>query len=197
MFEEINIQETRRFVHTLKARYAKIGMKFASRFLNEAENKLSKENLENTQKVLNNFHEELAKFLKKYDIIIKASNKLRVDDGLAIPVNKLMDLIKSFTNLDDFHFHIYQNYFLSDLLLKINRYKGLAEDVAKEQGKKIVWKSEGDKIIVDAEKYNPFVHSLIHVFRNMVDHGIEKEEERIEKSKTREGSILIESKVER
>ena len=45
----------------------------------------------------------------------------------------------------------------------------------------------GDEIKVDAKKYTNFINSSIHLFRNMVDHGIETEEERLENGKRQTG----------
>ncbi|MEN6460548.1 MAG: ATP-binding protein [Syntrophomonas sp.] len=48
---------------------------------------------------------------------------------------------------------------------------------------------EGDDILVDNDYYHSFARSLIHVFRNMVDHGIEYMDERITLGKSEMGSI--------
>ena len=193
--EDLNYIVIQREVHTLKARYATLGMKFASTYLHMVEDELSLKKGELVRNTLNHFRGELSKHLKRHAAIVQAAKKTMVDDGLAIPVNKIMDLIKEIPNYEDFHFHIYKNYFLSDLLLKINRYKGLAQEIASGQGKSVIWENEGEKIIVDTEKYGPFVNSLVHVFRNMIDHGIESEDERIEKQKGKSGVIKVQSKV--
>lgn len=48
---------------------------------------------------------------------------------------------------------------------------------------------EGGEFLVDFEKYKEFSKTLIHVFRNIIDHGIESPEERIEKGKSEYGKI--------
>ncbi len=48
---------------------------------------------------------------------------------------------------------------------------------------------EGDKTILVSGKSSQFLYSLIHVFRNMVDHGIEKKEERLNLGKDPIGTI--------
>ncbi|WP_135080036.1 ATP-binding protein [Terasakiella sp. SH-1] len=48
---------------------------------------------------------------------------------------------------------------------------------------------EGDMIKVDPNAYRPFTKTLIHVFRNAIDHGIENIEEREELEKEEEGTI--------
>ncbi|MBW5449373.1 hypothetical protein GE107_25430 [Cohnella sp. CFH 77786] len=40
-------------------------------------------------------------------------------------------------------------------------------------------KVEGEPIAVELERYRPFARSLVHVFSNMIDHGIEPEERRL------------------
>ena len=48
---------------------------------------------------------------------------------------------------------------------------------------------EGDEILIDTEKYYDFSKSLIHVFKNMLDHGIETKEKRLESGKSEIGTI--------
>ena len=48
---------------------------------------------------------------------------------------------------------------------------------------------EGDDIEVDPDLYRPFVKSLVHVFRNAVDHGMEHIDERESQGKSEYGSI--------
>ncbi|NDV25615.1 ATP-binding protein [Desulfovibrio sp. JC010] len=52
---------------------------------------------------------------------------------------------------------------------------------------------EGDDIYLDAEKFGPFLQSLVHVFRNAIDHGIETPDERLELEK--EGPARISCSV--
>jgi two-component system chemotaxis sensor kinase CheA len=42
---------------------------------------------------------------------------------------------------------------------------------------------EGDDVEIDGELYKDFLKSLVHVFRNIMDHGIETDEERLESGK--------------
>jgi len=48
---------------------------------------------------------------------------------------------------------------------------------------------EGDATSLEPEIYGPFLRSLVHVFRNAVDHGIETPEARLSVGKPAEGSI--------
>lgn len=48
---------------------------------------------------------------------------------------------------------------------------------------------QGEDVLVDIRKYQDFTKSLVHVFRNMLDHGLETLDERIEKNKDPYGQI--------
>lgn len=48
----------------------------------------------------------------------------------------------------------------------------------------------GDDCYVDKQRYLRFFKSLVHIFRNMIDHGIESPEERLESGKREYGKIL-------
>ena len=47
----------------------------------------------------------------------------------------------------------------------------------------------GDEVYLKPQAYSHFLKSVIHIFRNIVDHGIELPEERIELDKTEKGQI--------
>lgn len=51
-----------------------------------------------------------------------------------------------------------------------------------------IYSVNGD-FMVDESKYRDFVNSLIHIFRNSIDHGIEEAEERVAADKPEAGSI--------
>ena len=62
----------------------------------------------------------------------------------------------------------------------------LAARLDKEMGPVAI---EGDATSLEPEIYGPFLRSLVHVFRNAVDHGIETPEARLSVGKPAEGSI--------
>ncbi len=47
----------------------------------------------------------------------------------------------------------------------------------------------GDIVYIDRRRYSEFLKSIIHLFRNIVDHGIETPEKRLEKDKAEGGKI--------
>ena len=184
-----------RHAHTLKARFGQFGLKNFFKALNIIENHLSENNMDKVFRAAKNFDQEINEFLKKHEVIVETLKNSTVDKGLAIPVQEVMDKIKEYSNFEDFHFYIYQNYFLSDLRNKFGHYRSLVEEIGRNQGKSIDWEVSGDKIIVDTTQYRDFINASIHIFRNMVDHGIESEDERIEKAKPQSGKITLDFKL--
>lgn len=78
---------------------------------------------------------------------------------------------------------------MKDLLVKYPK-KVIA--MAERYGKRIhEFRVEGDKIYVFPEYYEKYIDSLIHVFRNAVDHGIEASEDRIAEGKEEIGTISL------
>jgi len=72
-------------------------------------------------------------------------------------------------------------------------YPEYAARLAETSGKEIhPVRIAGGEQLVDPKIYTPFARTLIHVFRNMVDHGIEPPEERIAMGKERRGAIRCE-----
>ncbi len=52
---------------------------------------------------------------------------------------------------------------------------------------------KGDYILVDPDKYKRFINTLAHIFRNIIDHGLELPDERINCGKEEKGSIVCET----
>ena len=80
---------------------------------------------------------------------------------------------------------------MSDIKVKFERYGSLVAELAEKQSKAIDVQFSGDEIKVDTHQYTDFINASIHLFRNMVDHGIETEDERIEKAKPQRGCIGV------
>ncbi len=68
-----------------------------------------------------------------------------------------------------------------------------AEQLAARQDKQLTpIRYVGDNVIVDPRQYSPFCKSLIHLFRNAVDHGIEYPDSRLLGDKDEQASIRCE-----
>jgi len=73
-----------------------------------------------------------------------------------------------------------------------NTVEGLAQGL-----EKLLYPLElkGGEFPVDTKRYQAFTKSLIHIFTNCVDHGIENREERIKAGKEEKGRIVCEMKL--
>ena len=134
-------------------------------------------------------------------LIIEAANKFMVDNGQAIQVtaileklNVLKEKYKKNKALNEIYLDLYKNHFLSDIKIKFERFRPLVDELAERQGKRIDVQIIGDEIKVNTDKYTNFINTSVHLFRNMVDHGIETEDERVDKEKSQKGNIRLEFK---
>lgn len=72
----------------------------------------------------------------------------------------------------------------------LGQYPGYTLTLAKRAGKRIKdFKIEGGDFAVDPDRYAAFCKSLVHLFRNAVDHGIEDRDTREEQGKDEEAKI--------
>lgn len=73
---------------------------------------------------------------------------------------------------------------------ELSSYSKLVERLSQKLGKHLnPMKIECDKTIMMEEAHRPFVKSLVHLFRNCVDHGVESPEERLIRGKYEMGTI--------
>jgi two-component system chemotaxis sensor kinase CheA len=80
---------------------------------------------------------------------------------------------------------LYSN--VKDIIANYNDYtREVAEGLGKIIGE---FKITGDDVYINREKYIKFTKSLVHIFRNLVDHGIESPDERIGLGKPEYGEI--------
>jgi two-component system chemotaxis sensor kinase CheA len=76
----------------------------------------------------------------------------------------------------------------------VAEYRDYLQTLAERLGKPIEpFHVTGDDVLVEKEAYQKFIKSLVHVFRNMIDHGIETPEERLAAGKRELG--LIQCKI--
>jgi two-component system chemotaxis sensor kinase CheA len=67
----------------------------------------------------------------------------------------------------------------------------LVRDVSQRSGKKVKFNISGEETELDKNVIEEIADPLVHILRNSVDHGIEPEEERIVKGKSKEGSVTL------
>jgi len=146
-------------------------------------------------KEVKNCDSYINQFLKKNRPVIEAANKIISGGEDAIDAIDLKEKLEKIKSLDELKSFINENYIQKDIKSLFYQYEDLIESLGEGQGKVIQFKISGDKILVDKNKYNGFVNISVHLFRNMVDHGIESENERAEKAKSKSGSIKMDFKT--
>jgi two-component system chemotaxis sensor kinase CheA len=86
-------------------------------------------------------------------------------------------------------------------LLPLNRVIGkfprMVRDLSRDLGKEVDFTVEGDDVRLDRAILGQIGDPLMHVLRNSVDHGIEPPDEREEKGKPREGTVVLRARRER
>ena len=181
--------------HTLKARFSHFGIINVAKDLNDLETIISQNKLNDLDEGYKAFQKSFKDFVKDNNLIIKASHKALLDEGQVVHISEMIEKAYNFDLSKEFISFLKENYLISDIKLKFQRYQALVSDLAQEQGKPIDMTIGGDEIKVDVKKYTNFINSSIHLFRNMVDHGIETEEERSQQGKRLVGLVSVLFKV--
>lgn len=195
-----------RTIHTFKGLFAQKDMQFMLKNLHVLENELSKllSNQDNTNenllRLLNNtdFNSWLSKeldviksilgdelFNKKGKIVVKEDTISKIEEDLSVIANKSNLMHEYKKVIDDI-----KNLKNKPIYTMFNSYAKLVNQVS-TQLKKSIYPLEiiADKNILVQDKIKPFIKSLVHVFRNSVDHGIETLDERYEIGKDEIGTI--------
>ncbi len=74
---------------------------------------------------------------------------------------------------------------------QIGRFHSIISGIAQRMGKEARLVIEAAPVKLHLEPYKPFVQSLIHIFRNALDHGIEPPDEREAEGKPRCGTLTV------
>lgn len=204
-YENLNI--VYRDVHTFKGNFAQLRMQNCVKALHKLETKLT-----NLNTKANSTNQDLLTLLENSDIaealaqdlyIIKEilgveffdkQHKLEVDDKFIFNIE---DKITYLLRTDNQHMTTYEG-----ILNEINRAKGttlnqslsiypkVSQDIAKSQNKLLKeFKVIGGEDILVPVHFKPFIKSLIHLFRNAIDHGIEDTATRVDINKNEEATI--------
>ncbi len=202
-----NLSEIYRDIHTFKGSFAQIRMQACVKKLHVLETNLSSlkiggqhANEELTQLLeQSDFHAWIEKDLEIIKKILgedffEKQHKLVVDDKFMVNIE---DKITHLLHSDNQHVTTYEN-----ILSEINKAKGMTIHQALSSYPKLCMEtaeslekniyefkiSGGDEILMPLH-FKPFFKSLVHVFRNAIDHGIEDLETRLEAGKSEIGLI--------
>lgn len=207
-----DIQELYRIIHTFKGSFSQLYMEEVVRTLHSFESILSeliKENSINQEKleeIIENHDFKTVYFeTKKIIAEILGDEFLQLHNYIKIDVSNILDLQCKISNMiGDKELASPQCQAIlckiQDLskqslygLLKpyVSLVRNLSHKFHKNIDELII---DGNKEILVKEEIKPFIKSLVHVFRNSVDHGIENPEDRVEKGKDESGIIICQFK---
>lgn len=199
----LKIEEINRYLHTFKGNFSQFNSNLAVKRLHNMESQLNHikkyaahidENMIRSLVLRSNMPDWLQEDLERVSSVLgedywNKQNVIRVDKKYLVELEKRM-----------INFLPYNANAQLLPLLKKMQHKSLKEmlkiypehtyQLAARMGKLInPFSIEGDDVMLDSEYYSNFIRSLVHVFRNVVDHGIEYPDDRIHLGKSEAGNI--------
>ena len=176
--------------HTMKAQYAQFKIRNISNILHSLEESLEEKNWDIFFKELDSLEKNMNELFSEHRLLIQAANKLLLEQGNSISSKDMLIHIEKSESLDDLKILIREKYILKDFKSQFKKFEALIDELAKELEKSVIIEFRGDEILINTEEYYSFFNASIHIFRNIMDHGIETKEER-KKNKNESGLILI------
>jgi chemotaxis protein histidine kinase CheA len=192
LIDKKEFEKTFRIFHTLKARYSLFGLKNATKIIHDIETHISEKDLPKIENKVKSFHEEVNYILRENKLVVEAAKKFLVGEGHAITIQLLRNKMKEVSGIKELEQFISENFVLGDLKEKFQKYQSLVKEVSEQLGKQAKFLLFGPEILVDISRYEGFINASVHIIRNMIDHGIEGEEERLNHKKSKEGVVKIE-----
>ena len=119
------------------------------------------------------------------------SGKLKISKDKLVKLAELVEgdqILKQNSELTS----ITRSFFYKPIKILLDRYSKLVQKLAFQIGKSIhPLEITGGDIQVNTDIYAPFSESLVHVFRNAIDHGIEYPDDRKQNGKEEFGKIKV------
>lgn len=198
-----DLDELFRSVHTFKGDFAQYGFISASDRLHEFENALltvirqgENASMTDVDRIMANAEPE--KMMEEdlntvYEIL--GDDYFKQSEIIAFPKTKLMEIEerirKAKEPLDQSSvIRLVESLRRKNIKVFLEQYRDYLQYLADRVIKNMpVYLVEGDDIEIDEEHYGDFMKSLVHIFRNIIDHGIETDEERLECGKDERGLV--------
>lgn len=194
-------------VHTFKGLFAQLYMEGTVKQLHFFESKISsfiedeKKNVNDLKNFIESFDfknymsEDIETIIKMLgDNFMKEDSLIKINEDL---ITYLEDKLASFCSLD-----IEQKKECKEIMHEIKKikyksfkyyllsYQKLCKQLCLSLNKSIYnFEIDGSSELYISNKYKPFINSLVHVFRNCCDHGIETKDHRINLNKDERGTI--------
>ncbi|MGB0454082.1 MAG: ATP-binding protein [Bacteriovoracaceae bacterium] len=187
-------------LHSLKGTCSIFAIHSLIRSLHEAEDKMKlADSSENQQRyvygILNDVQIEFSALLNYASKIIginlhEGEEIVRLDKSLVVDFAQKVEGAQN----QELHKEYLENFVYYSGKVLFKGYEILIQDLSKKLGKKISPLIVNNEDIPIPPEFEEFFSSLIHLFRNVVDHGIEYPSERIQANKTEFGKVKVELK---
>jgi signal transduction histidine kinase len=191
-----NPEDLFRSFHTLKARFGVFklteivdGIHELESFLNEIEDDWSDKNKSHSHGLIEKINHVRTQFVKDNRRLIELSNTAVNQEGGGNITALIKDIQTAFTSFN-------KRFILKELSTLFNAFISPTKELAKQQDKLISISIKESDIFINPLNYKDLFSSLLHVFRNSVDHGIEAREERVAKNKSETATLKISFKKE-
>lgn len=196
-----SLAEVKRHLHTLKGAASAFGMVQIKDSVHHLESQLSAENdfkvlrgvlLKAVPEVDHMFESILDEHRDILSEVLVEKRPSRL-----VPIHTLEQFGERIRDLGRVSGHLYQDYVDEILAVPMQRifaeFDSVIQQVASKLGKRVdPIRFVGDEVSVMPESMDAFRSALIHVFRNIVDHGIEHEIIRDQRGKPPAGQVVVE-----
>ena len=183
-----------RNIHTLKARLASFKIRDVVKKIHSLEDVLqnvknsqvwSYDEVQVTREGLLRAYDDLKVFLKENRKLIEVANK-SIGDGddyedIIFMKSFFKDIVETYAN--KFVFKEVHSYF--------KKFVEPTKELARNLDKQIEFKITPTELVIAGDKYKKIFSSFLHVFRNIVDHGVESISERTALKKPERASIEV------
>lgn len=201
-----NLDLVFRLLHTLKGGAASFSVKNVSEIAHHLESQVlqlqtepDQFNREDWDVSEQKFIHEFKEFQNEAQELLGTSTSQPQVEKVELPKTQLIqiiDLLSFWSKTKDFSESLKNEYLTETLQESFASYEYLIQSTAEQLGKKIqplVYASP--QFRWSTEPYTAFLSTLVHVFRNAIDHGLETPEERIAAGKPEAGTIEIHASV--
>lgn len=193
----------KRLLHTIKGAGNTYYFGDLGRRINEIELKLNgMESHDEMFKLIRSEEKNLNGFFESYAKSISDLTAAENDSSCSSEKNKewVLSLIKDSQSIsvtkENVLESLYEKIILSPVHDYITPYHLTVNDLAKRLGKPMPeFIVTGENVRIDQSAYTGFFGELVHLFRNIMDHGLEFEGERITRKKKTEGAIHIQTET--
>jgi two-component system chemotaxis sensor kinase CheA len=199
-FNEKLSNDVKRHLHTLKGAVGSFGMEEVKDYIHELETRLA--NHYDLTMMLEELHKSVPELEQIFEDTLNEHREI-FDEALAyteptreVAVSVLHKLNQMLIGLGPVvatvHTHFVQNVLSVPLRRIFAQYDTVLQDTATKLGKRVhPIDFIGEDLVIVPEKFESLLASFVHIFRNIMDHGIEPSEVRQEKGKGPKGRVVI------